>query len=86
LWKGWGEGGGPGGTGEVRAFKVKPMHERFGDFGKYLAEPFGQAEAFAARRSAETAGRPLGGKDWLVKLEEATGRRSMRIKPGPKVL
>lgn len=61
---------------------VAPLLEQFGDWGEYLAEA---DEATAAEmRSHEKTGRPLGEPDFVSRLEELTGRRLARRKPGPK--
>jgi len=67
-----------------RAFKVKPVLERYGNFRKYLAEPFDEIKAFTALRLGETTGRPVGAEDWLKELEKQTGKQILRGKPGPK--
>jgi putative transposase len=57
---------------------VRPLLERFGSAG--LADE----AAFAALRSAETTGRPLGNADFIEGLERLLGRPIARRAPGRK--
>ena len=65
-------------------FRVAPVLERTGNFARFLAEPFDEAETYAALRRAETIGRPVGGEAWLKTLEDRTGRMLRPAKRGPK--
>lgn len=67
-----------------RAFKAQPVLERFGNFRKYLAEPFDEIEAFKQLRACETTGRPLGSLEWINELENKTKRTLAPQKRGPK--
>jgi putative transposase len=61
---------------------VAPALQRVGDFARFLAEPFDGDAEFAALRSAETIGRPVGSADWLADLEAQTGRTLAKQRPG----
>lgn len=67
-----------------RAFKTKPVLERFGNFRKYLAEPFDEIEAFKALRAGETTGRPAGEKEWVMEMEKIMDRKILPQKRGPQ--
>ena len=67
-----------------RSFLSSPVLERYGDFQKFLAEPFDEANAYLAIRKGETSGRPAGSYDWILTLQERTGRKILPGKPGPK--
>jgi len=53
------------------------------DWSSYLAEPTRKELLERFRRHAYT-GRPLGGVDFITKLENLTGRNLKKKKPGPK--
>ncbi|MCY6382444.1 transposase [Hoeflea prorocentri] len=53
---------------------VAPVLERTGRFTAFLDEPVDEAKTYGALRRAETVGRPIGDADWLMKLEQQTGR------------
>lgn len=67
-----------------RAFKTRPVLERFGNFSKYLAEPFDEIEAFKALRLGETTGRPAGEKEWIMGLEKTMEKQMLPQKRGRK--
>lgn len=62
---------------------VKPFKDRIGDFAALIAAQEGD-ESFAALRSAEQTGRPLGNADFIAGLERLLGRRIARRAPGRK--
>jgi putative transposase len=53
------------------------------DWSSYLSEEDKEKDKELLKKHAHT-GRPLGGKDFLVKLEKMTGRMLQKRKPGPK--
>jgi putative transposase len=55
--------------------KVAPVQQRIEDFVAFLGTPFDEDATYAALRSAETIGRPLGSEDWIVALEHEHGRK-----------
>jgi putative transposase len=63
--------------------RVAPLLDRIGRFGD-LVEGETDRTAFAALRAAESTGRALGSKDFVVALERVTGRRLQPQKPGRK--
>jgi REP-associated tyrosine transposase len=63
--------------------RAAPLLDLVGDWVSFLAEGFSEADAEALRRHERT-GRPLGGDDFLSRLELALGRSVHRGKPGPK--
>ncbi len=63
--------------------QVKPLLDRVGDWQEFLAGGLDQA-ARDAIQSSERTGRPLGGADFLDKLESLTGRQLKKRKPGPR--
>jgi putative transposase len=65
---------------------VKPLLERFGGGGlaDLLRADTDDEAAFAALRSAETTGRPLGNADFIEGLERLLGRSIARRAPGRK--
>lgn len=67
-----------------RLVRVAPALERIDDFAAFLAEPFDQAESYAALRRAETIGRPIGSDAWLKALEARTGRALAPARRGRK--
>jgi putative transposase len=67
-----------------RSFKAGPVLTRVGDFGKYLAEPFNEVEAFQKLRASELTGRPAAGVDWMEKMEQKTGKSMLPRKRGRK--
>ncbi|GEM_PF-2757267 len=48
-----------------------------------VALPVGEAQSIAPRHHERT-GRPLGGQDFIERLEERLGRFLRKRKPGPK--
>ncbi|MGH6955387.1 MAG: transposase, partial [Caulobacteraceae bacterium] len=61
---------------------VRPLLDRLGDFGAFLAE--GEDRRAEDRlRAAETTGRPLGNEASIEGLERMLGRRLARGRPGP---
>jgi putative transposase len=62
---------------------VAPALERVGDFAAFLGEDFDEALSYAALRKAESVGRPVGSKEWLVEMEERTGLMLAPQKRGP---
>ncbi len=60
-----------------------PMHERISDWPAYLAEDH-TPEIFDALRKHTKTGRPVGNSRFIEKLEEVTGKRLQRHKPGPR--
>ncbi len=67
-----------------RLVKVEPILERYGEFGAFLGQTTEDSTAFKSLRQSETTGRPLGGKEWMEKLEKLTGRAMKPQKRGPK--
>jgi putative transposase len=63
--------------------KVAPALERVGDFAAFLGEEFDEALSYAALRKAESVGRPVGSKEWLVAMEQRTGLKLAPAKRGP---
>ena len=65
---------------------VKPMVDRLGASGlaELLRAGSDDEAAFAALRSAETTGRPLGNEDFIAGLERLLGRPIARRAPGRK--
>ena len=53
------------------------------DWKKYLEEPT-QKELLKSFRLHSKTGRPLGGDEFVQKLEKMTGRSIKKLKPGPK--
>ncbi|MCJ7581730.1 MAG: transposase [Candidatus Aminicenantes bacterium] len=53
------------------------------DWKKYLEEPT-KKELLKCFRQHSRTGRPMGGVDYIEKLEEITGRNLKKLKPGPK--
>ncbi|MFQ5356602.1 MAG: transposase [Mariprofundaceae bacterium] len=64
--------------------KVAPVLERYGDFGKFLAQDEDRSDAFRSLRQSETSGRPLGNDTWLDKVSEIAGKDLKPKKRGPK--
>ena len=64
--------------------KVEPILERYGEFGAFLGQTTEDPTAFKSLRESETTGRPLGGEEWMEKLEKLTGRAMKPQKRGPK--
>ncbi len=64
--------------------KVAPILERYGEFGAFLGQTTEDSTAFKSLRQSETTGRPLGGEEWMEKLEKLTGRAMKPQKRGPK--
>ena len=60
-----------------------PLAELVDDWQSFLASEV-DAETRAAIGRGERSGRPLGGTDFVGKLEGALGRGLQRLKPGPK--
>jgi putative transposase len=63
---------------------VAPVLERVGRFATFLAQPFDEDAEYNALRRAETTGRPIGGEDWLKRLEQDHARSLTPRKRGPK--
>ncbi|MDA8083258.1 MAG: transposase [Nitrospiraceae bacterium] len=63
--------------------KVEPMLKMVDDWAAFLAGDMREREAVEIRRGERT-GRPLGGEDFLKKLETALGRILQPGKPGRK--
>jgi REP-associated tyrosine transposase len=61
---------------------VKPALSRVADFAGLLAD--GSDTGFAAIRTAEGTGRPLGNPEFIAGLERLLGRPLARRAPGPK--
>lgn len=66
-----------------RLVTVGPLLERVGDFAAFLGNEEDQRAA-RALRMAETTGRPVGGAEWVERMERISGRSLARRKPGPK--
>ncbi len=64
--------------------KVAPALARVGDFAAFLSEDFDEALTYAALRSAESVGRPVGSAEWLTDMEQRLGRVLAPGKRGPK--
>jgi putative transposase len=63
---------------------VTPVLDRVGDFARLPAPDPGDEAGFAAMRSAEGTGRPLGNAEFIAGLERIPGRRIARRAPRPK--
>ncbi len=63
---------------------VDPMLERISDWADYLKTKGSASEFDFIRKHART-GRPMGGDSFVSKLEQLTGHRLVREKPGPKL-
>ena len=59
--------------------KVAPARDRYGDFAALLGASADDAQAWRALRQSETSDRPVGNAQWLVALEQRTGRK---LQPG----
>ncbi|MEX2122825.1 MAG: transposase [Woeseia sp.] len=59
---------------------IAPMRERISDWRRYLSEDTGVE--FDTLRKCTRTGRPAGGEMFINTLEELTGRRLRRRKPG----
>jgi putative transposase len=64
--------------------RVVPAIERYGDFAQFLGSSGDWTDAWQALRRSETAGRPLGGAEWISALEAKTGKVLAPRKRGPK--
>jgi len=64
--------------------KVAPALARIGDFKSFLGDEFDEAFTYAALRKAETIGRPVGSREWLLDMECRTGLALLPGKRGPK--
>jgi len=64
--------------------KVAPVLERYGDFGKFLAQGGDTSDAFRGLRQSETTGRPLGDDAWMDRVSVITGKDLKPKKRGPK--
>ena len=62
---------------------VKPMLERFPDWGDYLGD-FRSNELLRNIRKHTRTGRPLGSESFIETLESLTGRSLKSLKPGRK--
>jgi len=60
-----------------------PVAERFSPFPDFLDEP-ADRQALERLRAAESVGRPVGGKEFLARLERLTKRTLRPRKRGPK--
>lgn len=63
---------------------VAPALERVGDFAAFLGEEFDEALDYGALRRAESVGRPVGSKEWLMEMEARTGKTLAPRKRGPQ--
>ena len=61
---------------------VRPVLDRMACFADLLLEDRGKA--LAARRRAETTGRPVGTAEFVTGLERVLGRPIARRAPGPR--
>ncbi|WP_294120900.1 transposase [Sphingomonas sp.] len=66
-----------------RLAAVAPLLDRVGDFAAFLGSEEDQ-QATRALRMAETTGRPVGGAEWIERLEQLSGRSLAPRKRGPK--
>lgn len=64
--------------------RTRPLHDRYGDFARFLGQAGDDEPAWRALRMSETSGRPLGDDSWLDALEARTGRVLKPRKRGPK--
>ncbi|MFQ5355490.1 MAG: transposase, partial [Mariprofundaceae bacterium] len=64
--------------------KVAPVLDRYGDFGKFLAQEEDTPDAFRRLRQSETSGRPLGDDAWMEKVSAIAGKDLKPKKRGPK--
>ena len=62
---------------------VKPMLDRIGNWENYSSSN-GSLEYLKTIRKHTSTGRPAGHRDFLIKLENLTGRKLLKRKPGPK--
>src|ERR1700704_537259 len=62
---------------------VAPILDRVGRFAEFI-EAGTDRTVFAALRTAESTGRPLGSEDFVARLERLAGRRLRKAKPGRK--
>lgn len=62
---------------------ISALTEMAGDWAEFLNEPLSQDEVEQFRAHGAT-GRPLGGDDFIKRLEVACGRVFRKKKPGPK--
>jgi putative transposase len=69
-----------GGTDDLLV-TVKPMLDRIADWTRYLQTDASSSELDAIRQHART-GRPLGGSAFVRRLENLTGRRLQKDRPG----
>ena len=63
--------------------KVGPMLAMVGDWEKFLGEDVREEEGKNLRLHGRT-GRPLGNEQFVIRLEQLTGRMLIKQKPGPK--
>ena len=63
--------------------RVKPMLERVGNWSDYLS--ISNKDELASIRKHQKSGRPLGGEEFISKVEAITGRSLKMQKRGPKV-
>lgn len=61
---------------------VAPLLQTVGDWATYLGEPTAPETGDLLRRHEQT-GRPLGNDAFMAQLEELTGRRLRKLRPGP---
>ena len=66
-----------------RLVKTKPLLEIVGDWETFLFDPLSGNE-FGDLKRHEKTGRPLGGPDFISKLENDLNRSLKRLKPGVK--
>jgi putative transposase len=66
-----------------RLARVGPMLERVPDWTEFLSQRTGASELTRLRRHIRT-GRPLGSEEFLMRVEQTTGRELRLMKPGPR--
>ncbi len=64
--------------------KVAPALDRVGDFRAFLGGDFNEAFTYAALRTAESVGRPVGSAEWLADMQARTGVALKPARRGPK--
>ena len=63
---------------------VSPVLERYGDFAALLEDSTDDEARFKCLRQSETTGRPLGGDEWMDRLEILISKTLKPQKRGPK--